>query len=223
MRDSFIVTRTFSHNNREAFDLSLIDIDFGEGNPHIYLLRSVTLPFQLLNKFYDLLDENKIVQNGSYSYEYCFDLIETIASFISDQNKLYSPFFYPSNFLDSNNAIATDFIENYTNVKKEIRLKKYMCFDETSIKVLLFQNLLFLIKSMGKKFIFQKKTISRLEFEFFIKDIETGISYVEIYNELHSFTLVFKKENKIPVCVIAQCKMKQIKYAIVTGNESISI
>ena len=223
MRDTCIITRTFRHHNREAFDISLIDFDFGPGNSHMYLIKSVTLPFQLTNKFYDLLDENKIPENDSYNYEYCNELLEIIAEFIIEENKIYSPFFYPVDFLNSSRGITDDFIEKYDTTKKEIRQCKYQFFDQTSFKVLFFINLMKLMKAMGKNFHLQNKTIRRVEFELLISDFETGVAYTEIYNNVVSFSLLYSKKTKLPVCTIAYCQKKQIKFGIITGNESISI
>lgn len=221
MRNTYVVTRSFSYKNKDAFDLSIIHVDFG--NSHLYLIKSVTLPFQLTNKFYTLVDENKIIENGTYNHEYCNDLLETIAEFIFEENKIYSPFFYPCDFLNSSNAIQDDFIKKYDSTKKEIRQSSYGFFYDTSMKVLVFNNVLKLIKVLGTKFYLKKKKISRAEFEIHILDFETGAAYTEVYNDIVLFSLLFSTKTNLPVCAIAFSAKRQIKFCIITGNESVSI
>jgi hypothetical protein len=223
MRNTYIVTRSFRFKNREAFDLSVVDVDFGPGNSHMYLIKSVILPFQLINKFYALLDENKIPENDTYDFEYCNDLLDTIAEYIMEENKLYNRFFYPVHFLDENNLVKDEFIKKYDSAKKEIRQTKYGFFDETSIKVLFLKNVTSLINAMHKTFYLQKKTISRKEFELCIQNFETGSAYTNVYHDLVKFILIFSKKTKKPVCAIAYCSEKTIKFGIITGTESISI
>jgi hypothetical protein len=218
-----IVERSFCYKGKESFDLSLVEIYFGQGNSRLYLIRSVTLPFPLLNQFYTLMDENEIMENGLYNYDYCHDLILTIASFILDSVHSFSNFFYPFNHLNKSNEVNEDFLNKYKAVKQEIKQKKYDVFAETnSEKVFCIQNVLSLIKLLGKKYYLRKKEISRTEFESFIQNTETGHAYVEIYNDLNSFTLIYSKKGKLPVCVIAFNK-KKIKFGILTGVERISI
>jgi hypothetical protein len=217
-----IVERSFCFEGKEAFDLSLIGIDFSQGS-RLFLIRSVNLPIPLLNQFYELLNENEIMENGLYNYTYCHDLIATIASFILDSVQCFSQFFYPSNYLNLANEVNEDFLNKYKAVKQEIKQEKYDVFDETnSEKVLCIQNVLSVIKLLGKKYYLRKKIISRAEFESFIQNTSTGSIYVEIYSELNTFTLIYSKKNKRPVCVIGFNK-KKIKIGIITGYESITI
>lgn len=224
MGSTCIMTRTFRGQRIDAFDLCLYCVDFGQGNSHLYLLQSITLPSRLLNSFYELFDESKIVEDGLYNYEYCSDLLETIASFIFEDRKSFEPFFYPIEYLDKTNTVQVDFLNNYNATKKAFRQKKYFVFNTAhQFEIKYIQNVLNLIKVLGKKYYLRKKTFTRKEFECYIENFETGEVYIEFYNELHSFLIVFTKHKKIPVCALALDEMKQIKLVIVTGNESITI
>ena len=223
MKNTCIITCSFFDKNREVFDLSLVHVDFGADNSDLFLLKSVTLPFQLLAKFYDLINESLIMENGFYSHEYCHDLLQTIGEYILEEKRLYAPFFYPQNALKTDNSIKEDFIQDYNTTKKEIRQKKYEFFDCTSIKVLFFHNVLNLVKALGKKFYLQKKTITRQEFEVYIEDYETAIAYTDIYHNLDGFSLLFSKKTKLPICALGLDHKKKIILGIFTGKESLSI